>query len=73
MTVGHAEGFFGAFGNIYADLADAIRARKAGRAITPSYPTAVDGLRSVATIAAAAESAKREGAWVNAVPPLLAG
>ncbi len=74
VTVGHAEGFFGAFGNIYADLAEIIRARKEDRTPDPSAlfcPTAVDGLRSVATIAAAAESAARDGVWMDAVPPLL--
>src|SRR5580658_2638295 len=74
VTVGHAEGFFGAFGNIYADLAEIIRARKEGRqssALALTCPNAVDGLRSVATIAAAAESAKEKGTWIETTPPLL--
>jgi predicted dehydrogenase len=74
VTVGHAEGFFGAFGNIYSDLAEVLKARKEGRAPDPlalSYPTAEDGLRGVAAVHAAARSAKEEGAWVDAVPPLL--
>jgi predicted dehydrogenase len=68
VTVGHAEGFFGAFGNIYADLAEILRARKEGRApdrAALAYPTAEDGLRSVAAVRAAAESAKGGGAWTN--------
>jgi predicted dehydrogenase len=74
VMVGHAEGFFGAFGNIYADLAELIRSRRDGRPPNPaalSCPMATDGLRSVATIAAAAESAGKRGAWTGTVPPLL--
>jgi predicted dehydrogenase len=68
VTVGHAEGFFGAFGNIYADIAEQLRARKQGRkppALTCSYPTAEDGLRSIAAVHAAVASAKARGAWVD--------
>jgi predicted dehydrogenase len=72
--VGHAEGFFAAFGNIYADLAEILRARREGRspdALALGYPTAEDGLRSVAVVDAAARSAGNGGAWQNAVPPCL--
>ncbi|WP_425072854.1 Gfo/Idh/MocA family protein [Sagittula sp. S175] len=71
VTVGHAEGMPLAFGNIYADLAEAIRARAEGRVMDPAadlYPKAVDGLRSMAAIAAVAESG---GVWVDARPPSL--
>jgi predicted dehydrogenase len=74
VTVGHVEGFLAAFGNIYADLAEVLRARREKRPPSPlalSYPTAEDGLRSVAAVHAAASSAKARGAWVGAVPPLL--
>jgi hypothetical protein len=74
VTIGHAEGFFGAFGNIYFDLAEVLRARKEGREPDPlalSYPTAEDGLRGVAAVHAAVRSAKQAGVWVDAVPPLL--
>jgi predicted dehydrogenase len=74
-VVGHAEGYFGAFGNIYSDLAEVIRARREGRNPDPialQYPTAEDGLRSVATVDATARSARAKGAWQPAVPPLLA-
>jgi len=72
VTVGHAEGFFGAFGNIYADLAEVLWARRDGRppdARALSYPTAEDGLRSVAAVEAAVRSAKGKGTWVDARPP----
>ena len=73
VTIGHAEGMPLAFANIYADLAETIRARKEGRKLDPAasqFPTVEDGLRSIAAIAAAVESAKRGGVWVDARPPM---
>ena len=73
VTVGHAEGFFGAFGNIYADLAEQVRANREQRMPNPlalSCPTAEDGSRSIAAVQAAVASAKAHGAWVNCVPPI---
>ena len=74
VTIGHAEGMPLAFANIYADLAEQICARKEGRAPDPvasHFPTAEDGLRSIAAIAAAVDSAKRNGQWVDARPPSM--
>ena len=73
-TIGHAEGLPVAFANIYADLAERIAADKEGRAPDPAachLPTALDGLRSIAAIRAAAESAAKGGQWVDARPPSL--
>ena len=73
VTVGHAEGFLEAFGNIYADLGEVLRARREGRRPSPlalSYPTAEDGWRSVAAVHAAATSARTRGTWVSVVPAL---
>src|ERR1700681_478430 len=73
VTVGHAEGFFGAFGNIYADLAEQVRANREQRMPNPlalSCPSAQDGSRSIAAVQAAVASAKAHGAWVNCVPPI---
>jgi predicted dehydrogenase len=67
-TVGHAEGFFGAFGNIYADLAERLRANRERRKPDPlalACPSAEDGLRSVAAVHAAVASARAHGAWVS--------
>ena len=75
VTIGHAEGMPLAFANIYNDLAEAIHAEKEGRQIDPAadlYPRAEDGLRSVAAVHSAVASAKQDGAWVKAVPDLLA-
>ena len=74
VTVGHAEGMPLAFANIYSDLAENIVARKAGRAADPAaawYPTAEDGLRSMAAVHQATSSAKADGVWVDARPPMF--
>ena len=74
VTIGHAEGMPLAFANIYADLAEHLRARKQGRPPDPlasHFPTAEDGLRSIAAIAAAVESAEHAGKWVDARPPSM--
>jgi predicted dehydrogenase len=74
VTIGHAEGMPLAFANIYADLAEVIRARREGRPPDPlacHYPTAVDGLRSIAAIRAAVDSAAAGGNWMDARPPSL--
>lgn len=68
VTIGHSEGFFGAFGNIYADIAELLRARRERRkpnVLACSYPSAEDGLRSIAAVHAAVASAKARGAWVD--------
>ena len=74
VTIGHPEGMPLAFANIYADLAEVISAKKSGRSANPAachYPTALDGLRSIAAIQAAVDSAKAGGAWLDARPPSL--
>lgn len=74
VTIGHAEGMPLAFANIYTDLAEAISARKEGRMMDPAanlYPRAEDGLRSMAAVYAVAESGKKDGAWLDARPPMF--
>ncbi len=74
VTIGHAEGMPLAFANIYADLAEAIRASRESRTPDPAadlYPRAEDGLRSMAAVHAAVESAGQDGAWVDARPPMF--
>lgn len=75
VTIGHAEGMLVAFANIYRDLGEVIDARLHGRSpgTAALYPTAVDGLRSIAAIAAAVESAGDGGRWLDARPPSLRG
>jgi predicted dehydrogenase len=74
VTVGHAEGMPLAFGNIYRDLAEGIHAVRENRAPDPAislFPTAEDGLRSIAAIHAAVASAKGQGEWVDARPKMF--
>ncbi|MFB0993230.1 MAG: Gfo/Idh/MocA family oxidoreductase, partial [Paracoccaceae bacterium] len=74
VTIGHAEGMPLAFANIYSDLAEAIRAKKEGREVDRAasiYPRAVDGLRSMAAVHSAVESANANGKWVDARPPMF--
>ena len=74
VTVGHTEAMPLAFGNIYRDLAEGIRAARAGRTPDPAisqYPVAEDGQRSIAAIHAAVASASQQGAWVDAGPRMF--
>lgn len=76
IATGHSEGMLVAFANIYADLADVIEARRAGAVPNPHalhFPTAQDGLRSIAAIKASVESARASGVWTDARPPSLRG
>ncbi|NQV99868.1 MAG: Gfo/Idh/MocA family oxidoreductase [Rhodospirillales bacterium] len=66
VTIGHAEGMPLAFANIYRDLAEVIGARQESRAADPlalHYPTAQDGLNSLAAVYAAVKSAQNGSAW----------
>lgn len=74
IATGHSEGMLVAFANLYADLAEAITARQQGRVPDPlacHYPTAADGLRSIAAIKAAVDSARNGGRWTDARPVSL--
>ncbi len=66
---GHPEGYLEGFANLYRDLAEQIRARRARRKPDPQallVPTVEDGARGVKFITAAVESSGRNGAWVDA-------
>lgn len=72
VSLGHPEGFFEAFANLYSDMADAIVARRAGTpANSPALqlPTVEDGARGVKFVEAALESSAKNGAWVDATLP----
>jgi predicted dehydrogenase len=66
---GNPEGYFGAFGNVYADAAEVIGARREGRAADPhatSFATARDGVLAMKFIEAAVASHRDGGAWTDA-------
>jgi predicted dehydrogenase len=66
VAIAHPEGFPLAVANIYVDLAAAIRGAPYG-----TLPTAEDGLRSMAAVYAAVDSAVQDGVWVDARPPIF--
>lgn len=65
VAIAHPEGFPLAVANIYVDLAAAIRGET-----RDGLPTAEDGVRSMAAVYAAVQSAKDDGAWVDARPSI---
>ena len=69
VSLGHPEGFFEAFANLYSDMADAIVARRGGtqaNSLALQFPTVEDGARGVKFVEAALESSANNGGWVDA-------
>ncbi|MEM9343990.1 MAG: Gfo/Idh/MocA family oxidoreductase [Pseudomonadota bacterium] len=66
VAIAHPEGFPLAVANIYVDLAAAIRGEMVG-----ALPSPADGARSMAAVYATVESAGKDGAWVDARPPMF--
>ncbi|EAQ06195.1 Gfo/Idh/MocA family protein [Yoonia vestfoldensis] len=66
VAIAHPEGFPLAVANIYVDLAAAIRGGS-----NDGLPLAEDGLRSMAAVYASVASAKADGAWTDARPPMF--
>ncbi len=64
---GHPEGYLEGFANIYAEIARAVLARRAGQTPGPEivFPGIEDGVQGHAFIEAAIESSKRDSAWVR--------
>ena len=68
VPAGHPEGYLEAFATLYADAAQAIRARQAGRSVPHLVPVLADGLRGMDFIAACQTSAAQDAAWVTLGP-----
>ena len=69
---GNPEGYFGAFGNVYADAAEVIAARRAGRKAdlnASAFATARDGVIAMKLIEAAVASSAHGAAWTAATVP----
>ena len=67
LPSGHPEGFLEAFTNLYAGVAEAIRARREGCALAPlegDFPRLADGARGVRFIERTVESARSEVKWL---------
>lgn len=69
VTIGHAEGFIGAFANIYSDLARDLLQKKqnpsSSNDAVAEYPTASAGVANMKVIFAATKSAKENSGWVD--------
>jgi predicted dehydrogenase len=66
--LGHPEGFFESFANIYTEVAEAILAKSEGRAYTKDelgFPDASDGARGVAFVESAMRSFASGGIWTG--------
>jgi predicted dehydrogenase len=69
IPAGHPEGYLEAFANLYSDVAEQILARLEGRKPDPEallVPGVVEGAQGVKFVAAAVESSRRGGVWVDA-------
>ncbi len=67
---GHPEGYLEAFGTLYSEIAQAIRARRPGASpldAAVQFPTVVDGVHGVVFVETVVASATTGGSWV-AVP-----
>lgn len=67
VPAGHPEGYLEAFGNIYAETADAIVAMRDGQSGPAEFlfPTVADGVKGLAFIDAAIRSSTRGGIWTD--------
>ncbi len=68
LPPGHPEAFIEAFANIYASVAEAIRARREGRVSggLSDFPTVYDGARGVHFIEKTVESSRSDKKWLSA-------
>lgn len=69
LPTGHPEAFLEAFANVYIGVAEAIRAKGAGRSLGKlegDFPTVVDGARGVHFIEKTIESSKSKQKWTAA-------
>jgi len=66
LPSGHPEGYLEAFATIYSEIAQAIRAARAGEAMPAgvNFPTLDDGIEGLAFIEASLRSSAEGGRWV---------
>ena len=67
LPSGHPEGYLEAFATLYAEIAQAIHAMRAGQAqpVDVHFPTIDDGVEGLAFIEAALRSSTDQGRWVQ--------
>jgi predicted dehydrogenase len=64
---GHPEGYLEAFGTLYSEIAQAVKARRPGAAaVDPAvqFPTVVDGVHGVEFVETVVASASKGGVWM---------
>ena len=67
LPTGHPEAFIEAFGNVYLNATDTMRAKLTGAELTAlerDFPTVYDGARGVAFIETVVESSRSDRKWV---------
>lgn len=67
VPAGHPEGYLEAFGNLYSEVAAAIKAARTGEKPPEGvmFPTVEDGVKGLAFIEAAVASSKANGKWIK--------
>jgi len=67
IPAGHPEGYLEGFANLYSEIAEAIRAARAGRKPDKAshFPTIDDGVKGLAFIEAAVKSSRANGKWTK--------
>ncbi|HEX7195177.1 MAG TPA: Gfo/Idh/MocA family oxidoreductase [Chthoniobacterales bacterium] len=68
VGLGHPEGFFEAFANLYTEVADTLLAKAAGQPYAKAelgFPDASDGVRGVAFVEGAMRSSAAGGIWTT--------
>jgi predicted dehydrogenase len=68
VGLGHPEGFFEAFANLYTEVADALLAKSEGHPYARSdlsFPDVTDGVRGVAFVESAMGSYAKGGVWTQ--------
>jgi predicted dehydrogenase len=71
VGLGHPEGFFEAFANLYTEVADALLSQLAGQPYLKGelgFPDASDGVRGVAFVEGAMRSSAAGGIWTTLEP-----
>jgi predicted dehydrogenase len=68
VGLGHPEGFFEAFANLYTEVADALLAKSDGKAFAKTdlgFPDVTDGARGIAFVESAMRSYEKGGGWTK--------
>jgi len=67
IPAGHPEGYLEGFANIYTEVAQAIKAARAGKKAPKevTFPGIEDGVEGMAFIEACVKSSSKNGKWVK--------